>query len=50
VHPLPIIDGDVGAGQQASPQRKRLGLLANPVCAQRLFNGGAPAVDVCVVK
>ena len=45
-NPLSITVGQVGAGQQAPPQRKRLGLLAYPGCAYRLLVGCAPGVDV----
>ncbi len=49
-NPLPIIVGDVGSGQQAPPQRERLGMLADPGCAHRLLIDCAPGIDVCADK
>ena len=38
---------DVGTGQQAPEQRDRLRVPTDPACANRLFIGCAPVVDLC---
>src|SRR5262249_51403651 len=48
--PLALLVGDVSSGQQAPPQRERLGLLADPGCAHRLLVGNAPGVNVWTGK
>ncbi|VBA52393.1 hypothetical protein LAUMK191_02446 [Mycobacterium attenuatum] len=44
--PLALVLREVGSGQQPPPQRERLGVLADPGGAHRLFVGYAPVVDV----